>query len=346
MDCKKKKVKKFSKIMNIRHSAYKYYFYFMQERMKIFWKRYDGLREGLTQDKIFRENKFTNVYRSCDRVSQYLIRDVIYNSEQSNNEADILLRIIVFKIFNKIETWELIKESFGEITINSFDVTVLSNILGKKIKSDPIFNGAYMMTGSHQKYRDYSSKHEKWLRMVEREIIQEKRLIRIINSRSLEQVFCILRECSFIGDFLAYQYAIDLNYSSVIDFNENSFVKAGIGAIRGIKKCFTEMGRYTYEDCIRFTQENLEKFREEYGFEEFKNLFGREPQLIDLQNCFCETDKYLRVKVPDLQIDNIRIKQKFKGAQSDICYFFPPKWGINQYLKPCSAKNSKVLTLF
>jgi hypothetical protein len=34
------------------------------------------------------------------------------------------------------------------------------------------------------------------------------------------------------------KYAIDFNYSSVINFNENSFVKAGIGAIRGIKKVF------------------------------------------------------------------------------------------------------------
>ena len=40
------------------------------------------------------------------------------------------------------------------------------------------------------------------------------------------------------------------NYSSVINFDENSFVKAGIGAIRGIKKCFSDIGQYTFEDCI------------------------------------------------------------------------------------------------
>lgn len=319
----------------------------MQERMTIFWKRYEGLKEGLTKDPILRENKFTNVYRACDRVSQYLIKEVIYNNDDSQEELDILLRIIVFKIFNKIETWQFIKENYGSVSTKNFNVSALSKLLAKRIEKDAIFNGAYMMTGSHQKYVDYSSKHEKWLRMVDKEMIKEGRLNRIINSKSLEEVFNILNECSFIGDFLAYQYAIDINYSQVIDFSENSFVKAGIGAIRGIKKCFSELVTYTYEDCIRYTQDNLERNREKYGYESFSSLFGREPQLIDLQNCFCETDKYLRVKVPELQVDNTRIKQKFKGSKDmEICFFFPPKWNINQNLKECSAKNLKALTLF
>lgn len=32
-----------------------------------------------------------------------------------------------------------------------------------------------------------------------------------------------------------------MNYSPYINFSENDFVKAGIGAIRGIKKCFYVM---------------------------------------------------------------------------------------------------------
>ena len=46
----------------------------------------------------------------------------------------------------------------------------------------------------------------------------------------------------FIGDFLAYQYTIDFNYSPYLNFSENSFVKAGIGAIRGIKNVLYAMG--------------------------------------------------------------------------------------------------------
>lgn len=188
------------------------------------------------------------------------------------------------------------------------------------------------MNGSHSKYKLYKSKHEKWLRMIRQEIPDEKRLKRIIKARSLEEVYTILKECSFIGSFLAYQYAIDFNYSKVIDFDENSFVKAGIGAIRGIKKCFADSHTYSFEDCIRYTQDNLYTFQEKYGYNQFQNLFGREPKLIDLQNCFCETDKYLRVKMPLLQAGNKRIKQRFIAPKSKIDFFFPPGWNINELI--------------
>ena len=58
--------------------VFRYYFYFIQERMNMFWRRCDGKRV-LTKDPILREYKFTNVYRVCDRVSQYLLHHVIYN---------------------------------------------------------------------------------------------------------------------------------------------------------------------------------------------------------------------------------------------------------------------------
>ena len=83
----------------------RYYFYFIQERMNIFWRRYEG-QDHLTNDPILRDFKFTNVYRACDRVSQYLIRNVIYKDLDVFMPEDVMLRILVFKVFNRIETWE------------------------------------------------------------------------------------------------------------------------------------------------------------------------------------------------------------------------------------------------
>ena len=113
-----------------------------------------------------------------------------------------------------------------------------------------------------------------------------------------------------------------------MNFSENSFVKAGIGAIRGIKKCFYSYGS-KYEDAIYYIQEHLDKLRKMYGYNDFKPLPGHEPTLIDLQNCFCETDKYLRAKMPELKVGNVRIKQKYKESPFPIYFNFPPKWGIN-----------------
>ena len=69
----------------------RYYFYFMQERMDIFWRKCEG-KKILTKDPILREYKFTNVYRACDRVSQYLISSVIYKDITESVKTSLNLK--------------------------------------------------------------------------------------------------------------------------------------------------------------------------------------------------------------------------------------------------------------
>ena len=308
--------------------TFRYYFYFMQERMNIFWRKCDGCSHCMTEDPILREYKFTNVYRACDRVSQYLISHVIYNDVDRFTPRDLLLRILVFKIFNKIETWEYLEQSYGNICCDYFNVDEICKLLSQRQKHMPIFSNAYMMTGSHRLYDDLPNKHAKWLRMVKDEFLGKGIVDEVLKAKSMAEVFALMEKCSFIGGFLAYQYTIDFNYSPYINFDENSFVKAGIGAIRGIQKCFSSIGD-DYECAIRYTFEHLDEYRKEFGYDDFKPLPGREPHLIDLQNCFCETDKYLRVKMPELLVGNVRIKQRYKESSMPIDFEFPPKWNIN-----------------
>lgn len=335
-------------MIKVRDSAFKYYFHFMEKRMDIFWARYNNEIYPWTDDDILLRYKFTNVYRSCDRVSQYLIRNVIYSDNTKNmSEEDIILRVLIFKVFNRIETWEYIESKIGVLNLKSFDILKISNLLSERITSKPIFSSAYLMTGSHSNYIQYPSKHERWLQMINNYFIKEKWLIKIIKAKSLKEIFELLSLCPFIGNFLAYQYAIDFNYSEIINFDENSFVKAGIGAVRGIKKCFVNSNEYDNDYLIQYTHDNLQKYRDQYGFGSFKNLFGREPTLIDVQNCFCETDKYLREKMPELKVDNVRIKQLYKQKNNNINFIFPPKWGINdKIVTKCLQPNSKELILF
>ncbi|EGU61062.1 hypothetical protein VINI7043_21741 [Vibrio nigripulchritudo ATCC 27043] len=240
-----------------------------------------------------------------------------------------MLRVILFKIFNRIDTWEYIENRLGKIGASNFHAREIADLLSERIKHQPIFSAAYLMTGSHSRYNDgFRYKHEKWLSMLENEIMSRRSISKVLNSKSLDGLFHELSSKSFIGPFLAYQYAIDLNYSEVFNFDEDSFVKAGIGAKRGINKCFYDLKNYTYEDAIRYTRDNYIKYLQKHSLD-FVNLFGREPTLIDFQNCFCETDKYLRVKMPELSMGNKRIKQKFKINNHKIEFFFPPKWKLS-----------------
>lgn len=306
-------------------ATYRYYFYFIQERMNIFWRKVNNANQ-LTDDPILQSYKFTNVYRACDRVSQYLIKNVIYNDLDSYSPEDVLLRILVFKVFNKIETWEYLNQN-GEITTKTFNVQKLTESLSRRKQTTPIFSNAYMMAGSHVDYKGIPNKHQVWLQMIEDRFIRGQGLRKALIAKSMADVYNQLRDYPLIGDFLAYQYTVDFNYSPYLNFDEDSFVKAGIGAIRGIKKCFISYGN-TYEDAIRYTHDHFDELQERYGFTCFRSLPGRAPKLIDLQNCFCETDKYLRAKIPELKVGNVRIKQHYKPSSDKIEYFFPEKWAV------------------
>ena len=105
----------------------------------MFWKKCEDNSSSLTSDPILSEYKFTNVYRACDRVSQYLIRYVIYKDIDKYSPEDVLLRILVFKVFNRIETWDYLKD-LTDITVSTFDVEKLSKILRRRQQRYPIFS--------------------------------------------------------------------------------------------------------------------------------------------------------------------------------------------------------------
>ena len=102
--------------MKKRQKVYDLYWYFACERQNIFLKKLNGESAPWTDDKILQEYKFCNSYRINDRVSQYLLKNVIYNGKNYFDE-DMLFRILLFKLFNKESTWELLLNNFGDITL-------------------------------------------------------------------------------------------------------------------------------------------------------------------------------------------------------------------------------------
>ena len=82
----------------------------------LFFARLRGCPPPWSEDEIITKHKFTNAYRASDRVSQYLIRRVIYRDDLPGDRREVFFRIILFKLFNKIETWELLEEQVGAIT--------------------------------------------------------------------------------------------------------------------------------------------------------------------------------------------------------------------------------------
>lgn len=134
----------------------------------------------------------------------------------------------------------------------------------------------------------------------------------------MEEAFSVLRSYPTMGDFLAFQMLIDLNYSTLLHFDEMDYVVAGPGARDGIRKCFGVEARGIESAVIRYMADaQAEHFaRLRLGF---TGLNGRPLQLIDCQNLFCEVDKYARVAHPEVPglSGRSRIKQSSRRSLNE-----------------------------
>ena len=300
------------------------YWKFAKKRQDIFMSRLKNIKPPWTTDPVLSTYKFTNVYRVSDRVSQYLIRNVLYKGKQTIEE--IFFRTLLFKIFNRISTWECFIKQIGTPQWKNFKFNFYAKILDKVLsKGNKIYSSAYIMPSPAF---GHTRKHRNHLYLIEY-IMKNKIPQRIAEAKNLKEVFTTLRNCPSFGDFLAFQFTIDLNYSSAIDFPENQFVMAGPGAKDGIKKCFTDTANMNEEDIIyAITDIAMDEFdRLELSF---KTLWGRPLQPVDCQNLFCEVDKYSRVVHPNYQdsSNRTRIKQKFTANNEPLLQWYPPKWQL------------------
>lgn len=310
--------------------VYDSYWRFAAERQAVFFRRICGERGPWSNDPVLRTYKFTNAYRASDRVSQYLIRNVIYKGPQTTHE--VFFRTILFKLFNKTETWELLKRELGDIAYGSYSFDPYDRVLTDAMdRKQAIYSSAYIMP-SGSKGCGTTKKHRVHLRLIEH-MMEDGAPDRIAKATTMRDAFNVLVAYPMIGDFLAYQYVTDLNYSEMCNFSEMEFVVPGPGAIDGISKCFNSLGGLTETDVIKLVTERQSEEFSKRGLT-FQSLWGRPLQLIDCQNLFCEISKYARVRHPNVNgvANRVRIKQKYKPKEAPIDFWYPPKWGINDHI--------------
>jgi len=310
--------------------VYESYWRFAAERQAIFFRRARGEAQPWTDDPVLATYKFTNAYRAADRVSQFLIRHVIYREDLPGTPREVFFRILLFKLFNKIETWELLVQVFGPITFEDYRFAHYDTVLQNALRDGHrLYSAAYIMPPGSQAF-GRSAKHQNNLLLLER-MMKERLPERLGQTRTMQDGFEQLRAYPTIGDFLAYQFITDINYSEITDFSEMDFVVPGPGARDGLRKCFVDPGGLNDPELIRRMVDLQEYEFERLGLN-FQPLWGRRLQLIDCQNLFCEVDKYARVVHPQIigRTGRTRIKQKFVPTPEPINYFFPPKWQLNK----------------
>lgn len=301
------------------------YWRFASRRHSIYLARTAGDPGPWTGDLVLAGHRFTNCYRAADRVSQYLIRNVIYRGEQDPQE--VVFRILLFKFFNKVATWEELTRQLGKISWATWDLDAYDEVLTSAAsRGQRLYSAAYVIPPPRL---GAVRKHTNHLRLLD--LMMGTGVVdSVVNAATLSELFDVLSDYPSLGNFLAFQFAIDLNYSTAIDFDEMDHVVAGPGARDGIRKCFGSASTGMEQEVIYYMAKTQKEHFARLGLP-FEGLNGRPLQLVDCQNLFCEVDKYARVVHPDIVgiTGRSRIKQRFSATAAPVTAWFPPKWGIN-----------------
>lgn len=310
------------------------YWRFAAERQAIFFRRLLGANVPvLTEDPVLQEFKFTNAYRASDRVSQFLIKHVIYDDDTDDDPESLFFRIMLFKLFNKIETWQLLTRELGPISLSRYRYTDFNHILTNAMESGVrIYSPAYIMPSAGRALGG-RYKHQSHLKLIEH-MIRERFPERLAVAKTMGEAFNIMASAPSIGPFLAYQFATDINYSPLTDYSEMDFVKAGPGALDGISKCFVDGHQLDPTAVVKYMAARQDFWFDTFDIN-FPTLFGRPLQLIDCQNLFCEISKYARAAFPEVKgvAGRTRIKQRYNSKGRPPRPWYPPKWGINDRIE-------------
>jgi len=293
----------------------------------IFYRRRRHPVGPWTTDPILRAYRFTNVFRATDRVSQYLIREIQYRTDRSQEPREVFFRTILFKIFNKIETWEALEYAHGPLSWRAVDLDAVDRSLSRlRAAGQRIYSAAYIMPAP---LFGHARKHSNHLALIAR-MMADGLPNRLRQAPDLRTVYERISGYPGLGRFLAFQYAVDLNYSTLLDFDEAEFVVAGPGALDGISKCFSSTSGRSPEHVIQWVTDRQEIEFAERGLY-FNGLFGRRLQPIDCQNLFCEVSKYTRIAHPEIRgiANRQRIKQVYRPDHRDLPVLsFPLRWKL------------------
>lgn len=302
------------------------YWRFAAARQRLLLAKLSRRDDLLPDDEVLRRHRFTNCYRAADRVSQFCIGEVAYQGSQEPRE--VVFRVLLFKFFNRIETWRLLTRELGPISWHEWRPDRARAVLdAARAAGTKLYSPAYVIPpprlGGRHKHHDHLLLLE---RMMGDGLADELR-----RTHGLAEVFALLRRYPGIGDFLGFQFAIDLNYTGVLDHSENEFVVAGPGAKDGIRKCFGRCASGIESEVISYLAASQDEHFARLGLA-FDKLGGRPLHLIDCQNLFCEVDKYARARHPDVAgiSGRTRIKQQYRPSVQPLpTPWFPPKWSIN-----------------
>lgn len=258
-----------------------------------------------TKDEVLQNYRFTNIRREHDRETKWLIEHITSNHRLTYRGK--LMNCVLFRLFNKSETAELIGMPIR--FLSTYDPECWRALFEAQDIVHPdyqYFTGAFN-TGGLKSTLGRETK-EKYIPLRVMKFMSFLNNIdflnRITEADTQADVFEAIKSYKGLGPFLAYQIFVDFTYIEDFPFSENEFVVAGPGCIMGLDYLFEDRDGMTYEECLFWLRDNLEPLFLSELDKEFDpaRIFWDLPEedrcfnVMSLENCFCELSKYIRAK--------------------------------------------------
>lgn len=237
------------------------FFETMYERQLVWKRRFlDKKPQPWTNDEIFQNYKFTNVYRELDRSSQWQIKNIILDKDLSLK--DLVWKSMVFRLFNNPDTFEFEPKKshakhdiLGDIELVSskrwksgipsyeeYDEDEFANYInGIRASGLNPFTTAYVLNSSAGMSRDDHFTHVA-LPCLHSKISE---IIKVtLTAKTPEEIFQCFLTLPNIGNFVAHEFYQDFTYITrytdrkFMKFDQNDFTNVGPGCSMGIRLIF------------------------------------------------------------------------------------------------------------
>lgn len=257
------------------------FWYWINERHKIWIERNSGKGKPWSKDPIFQNYKFTNVFRELDKGTLTL-RQMI----PPNTSPDLVVfNIIWYRVFNWYQNAMFCK-----------DYTELSKmILHRAHNGKKIFTSAHMTVG-----RIDQPKYQTMLDTCFR-IYEERKEIVVSCNQSLESAFnWLLKQKYFgIGPFIAYEIVTDFRWYLGLLWSapdKLTWVNIGPGCKRGLQRLRLLQTSISIRKLYELSRMNLHDILTSHFPKGIDYQSWPPFELREIEHSLCEFDKYQRVK--------------------------------------------------
>jgi|TARA_R110000824_G_scaffold50752_7_gene141536 hypothetical protein len=265
----------------------KSFFWWINERHRIYLKRLAGEAPPWTTDPILQQYKFTNPFRENDRDTVWMREH--WTSQDPNNYADLMFNICVFRMFGATDFFH---DRPWLKTIDDLE-DLKSDAKLRLEAGEKCFTGAYIVTNMGVRKPKYEVVVDGFLKPIyfDRSLLANE----FFTTNSLEHAHKQLS--SYLGwgggGFMAYEAVTDFDHTFMDSIDNMTWANAGPGAKRGLNRIVgRDLKDTSKKNDWNYEMRGLLRLAPDYLG---SHIPIKDVDMRCIEHSLCEWDKYQRV---------------------------------------------------